>query len=145
MSVLYGQCAQCSQVMTNTNFNGWQHEKPTECQGPPAHKPLADITMSQAIALRALWLTLGENGNLLARSWGRIVTDVDPTALLTLAERLSSKLPKLYEDTIELITATGAVLEAESDRLTDLGALPTDSDLLTELWALPTEESDDAD
>jgi len=83
------------------------------------------MTPTQAIAVRALWQTLGENGNLLALSWSKLLADVSPTDLIKVAERLSTKLPKLYTDTIELIRTTGAVLEAEGDRLEDLGAVPS--------------------
>lgn len=81
------------------------------------------MTPTQAVALRALWLTLAENGNLLARSWAPLVTDVDPNTLITVAERLSSRMPKLYADTAELIVATGAVLEEEGTQLVDHGLI----------------------
>jgi ribosomal protein L37AE/L43A len=80
------------------------------------------MTPAQAVSIRALWRTLGENGNVLARSWARLIGDVEPAELIKLAERLSSKLPKLYADTAELIVATGHILEAEGDRLENLGA-----------------------
>lgn len=82
------------------------------------------MTPEQAIAIRALWATLGENGNLLAASWSKLLGDVEPTELIKLAERLTAKLPKLYTDTEELIITTGHILEAEGDRLADLGAVP---------------------
>lgn len=68
------------------------------------------LTPEQAIAIRGLWLTLGENGNLLAKSWGRLIGDLDPLELIKVAERLASKLPKLYADTAELIAGTGVIL-----------------------------------
>lgn len=82
------------------------------------------MTPTQAVAVRALWRVLGEEGNILAASWSRLLADVEPEDLIKLAGRFSSSLPKIYEDATELITATGHILEAEGDRLEDLGAVP---------------------
>lgn len=85
------------------------------------------MTPTQAIAVRALWRVLGEEGNILAASWSKLLADVEPEDLIKLAGRFSSSLPKIYEDATELIVATGAILEEEGDRLetlTNIGPQP---------------------
>lgn len=70
-----------------------------------------ELTPEEAIAIRALWLTLAEEGNVLASSWARLIRDVEPLELIKVTGTLLSQIPRIGDDLEELAQATAAIID----------------------------------